>query len=57
VSESTAAGEVLDAAISVAQAAPKKQGTNVFATAIPWTRIHRLRLALDAMGIEWRDDG
>ncbi len=48
------AARVLDAAVGVAQAAPAKPGRYVFAAQIPWTRIHELREALDALGIEWR---
>lgn len=46
--------ELFDAVISVAAAAPMKKGATVFAAQIPWSRIERLRNALDAAGIEWR---
>lgn len=48
-------GELLDAAIAVAAAAPNNPHQHVFAAKVPWTRIQRLRAALDAAGIEWRD--
>lgn len=55
MAEQTPAGSVLDAAVAIAAAAPAKPGSHVFASAIPWGRIHELRDALDALGIEWRD--
>jgi hypothetical protein len=55
MSAGPSAKRVLDAAISVATAAPEQKGASVFAAQIPWTRITELREALDALGIEWRD--
>ena len=42
------------AAIDVALEAPLSQGTHVHAAQIPWTVIHELRAALDALSIDWR---
>lgn len=46
--------EVFDAAYAVAAAAPVKQGDKVFATQIPWSKINRLREALDAVSADWK---
>jgi hypothetical protein len=51
---SDAAARVLDAAIAVAQQAPKRRGTYVSHAKIYWPCIEELRAALDALGIEWR---
>ena len=48
--------ELFDAVIAVADAPPDKPGTHVFAVLVPWTRIQRLRAALDAAGIDWRTE-
>lgn len=50
------AGRVLDAAIRVAAAAPKRRGTHVSSASIYWPYLLELREALDAMGIEWREE-
>jgi hypothetical protein len=42
------------AAIEIATSAPLRQGTNVTSAGIYWPRIHALRAALDALGIDWR---
>lgn len=46
--------ELVDAVTGVASAPPAEPGANVFAAKVPWTRIQRLRAALDAVEIEWR---
>jgi hypothetical protein len=50
----TAAATVLDAAIAVARAAPRRRGTYVSHTKIYWPLIEDLRAALDALDIDWR---
>lgn len=46
---------VIVAAIEVAIAAPDQQQRYAFAAKVSWTRIHELRDALEAAGIDWRD--
>jgi hypothetical protein len=48
--------ELFDAVISVAAAPPATGGRYVVAAKVPWTRITRLRAALDALHIEWRNE-
>jgi hypothetical protein len=47
--------ELWDAILDVASASPLKRHPTTFATAVPWTRIERLRAALDAVRVEWRN--
>lgn len=41
------------AAIDVAHAAPLKQGQYSHTAQVPWTIIHEVRAALEAVGIDW----
>jgi hypothetical protein len=41
-------------AIEVALAAPMHQNENAYAAKIPWSRIHKLRAALEGVGIDWK---
>lgn len=47
--------ELIAAACSVAAAVPNKPGQYVFAAKVPWTRIDRLREALEDAGYPWRN--
>lgn len=51
------AEELLLAAIGIAEAAPAKRSQSTYAALVPWSRIERLRAALDAAGIEWHWTG
>ena len=42
------------AAIEVATAPPVKQNETAFAAKVPWTRIDKLRRALEDADIDWR---
>lgn len=46
--------EIVSAALSVAAAPPVNRGDQVFAAKVPWSRIDRLRKALDDAHIDWR---
>jgi hypothetical protein len=56
VERALAARRILNHAVAVAQAAPKRKGFYTFAAQIPWTTINDLRDALDAAHIKWRSD-
>jgi hypothetical protein len=47
--------ELFDAVIAVASAPPQAPGANVYAAKVPWSRIQRLRDALDACGVVWTE--
>ena len=49
-------GELFDAVIAVAAAPPDKPKINRHSCYVPWSRILRLRAALDAAGIDWRTE-
>jgi len=42
------------AAIDIAAAAPLDQAAHAFAAKVPWSQVHELRRALEAVGIDWR---
>jgi hypothetical protein len=48
--------ELLRAAVSVAAAPPIRAGSNVHSAQVPWSRIRRLRAALEAADFDWRAD-
>ena len=52
----TPAARVLDAAIEIARAAPRKQHHYAWSAQIPWTLIHELRGALTALDIPWQGE-
>lgn len=50
------AAELLDASVAVAAYPPADgRGQHVSKALVYWPLIDRLRLALDAMGIDWRE--
>lgn len=52
VQKGTPEYDLISVALEVAVAAPAKQGTYVYAASIPWTKIHELRAAFVAVGID-----
>lgn len=47
--------EMIAAAVAIASYPPKRGHLHRFAAYVPWTRIYRLRAALDVCGIDWRE--
>ena len=56
VKPSPDAARILDTAVLIARRAPKRQGKYTYSAQIPWKLIHELRAALDAVGVEWREE-
>lgn len=47
--------EIVAAACSAVASAPDRPGQYVFAAKVPWSRLTRLRLALEDAGCPWRN--
>jgi hypothetical protein len=47
--EQLAVADIVSLAVRISRAAPRKQGQYVSKAGVPWTLIHELRAALDAL--------